>query len=109
MSCCCAKATSRVLRYFNSNLSVPRVSESETRVAKAPSLRKELLPVLGILLVFVAVWLPRLHGPINFCWDASTYYVLGTALAQGEGYRLLNEPGEIHAIQYPPLLPMVVA
>ena len=50
-----------------------------------------------------------MRGPINFRWDASTYYVLGTALAEGRGYRLLNEPGEIHAIQYPPLLPMVVA
>ena len=62
-----------------------------------------------ILLVWLAVWSPRLRGPINFRWDASTYYVLGTALAEGRGYRLLNEPGEIHAIQYPPLLPMVVA
>ena len=62
-----------------------------------------------ILLVWLAVWSPRLRGPINFRWDASTYYVLGTALAEGRGYRLLNEPGEIHAIQYPPLLPMIVA
>jgi hypothetical protein len=35
--------------------------------------------------------------------------VLGTALAEGQGYRLLNEPGEIQAVQYPPLLPMIVA
>ena len=35
--------------------------------------------------------------------------MLGTALAEGKGYRLLNEPGEIHAVQYPPLLPMIVA
>src|SRR5207248_3059053 len=34
---------------------------------------------------------------------------LGTALAEGKGYRLLNEPGEIHAVQYPPLLPAIVA
>ena len=50
-----------------------------------------------------------LRGPINFRWDASAYYVLGTALAEGHGYRLLNEPGEIDAVQYPPLLPMIVA
>jgi hypothetical protein len=37
------------------------------------------------------------------------YYVLGTALAQGKGYRLLNEPGEVQAIQYPPLMPLIVA
>ena len=30
-------------------------------------------------------------------------------LAEGKGYRLLNEPGEIEATQYPPLLPLVIA
>ena len=62
-----------------------------------------------LLLVWVALWVPRLTGPINFRWDASAYYILGTALAEGKGYRLLNEPGEIEAVQYPPLLPMIVA
>jgi hypothetical protein len=61
------------------------------------------------LLVWLALWSPRLTGPINLRWDASTYYMLGTALAQGSGYRLLNEPGEIEAVQYPPLLPLMVA
>lgn len=61
------------------------------------------------MLVCLAIWAPRFTGPINFRWDASTYYILGTALAEGRGYRLLNEPGEIHAVQYPPLLPIIVA
>ena len=61
------------------------------------------------LLLWVSVWVPRLHGPIDLRWDASTYYVLGTSLAQGQGYRMLNEPGEIEAVQYPPLLPVIVA
>ena len=66
--------------------------------------------ILLILLGTVAVcWLPRLRGPIDLRWDGSVYYILGTALAQGKGYRLLNEPGEIQAIQYPPLLPLIVA
>ena len=30
-------------------------------------------------------------------------------MAQGQGYRLLNEPGGIRAVQYPPLLPLIVA
>ena len=30
-------------------------------------------------------------------------------LAEGRGYKLLNEPGEIDEVQYPPLLPAVVA
>ena len=63
----------------------------------------------GVLLLWVAVWASRLHGPIDLRWDASTYFVLGTALAEGKGYRLLNEPGEIEAVQYPPLLPVLVA
>jgi hypothetical protein len=62
-----------------------------------------------LLVIWLAVSLPRLKGPIDLRWDASTYYVLGTALAEGKGYRLLNEPGEIKAVQYPPLLPLLVA
>lgn len=57
----------------------------------------------------IALWMPRLQGPIDLRYDAGVYYTLGTALAEGRGYRLLNEPGEIEAIQYPPLLPLIVA
>jgi hypothetical protein len=67
------------------------------------------LAFLALLALIVAVWLPRLRGPIDLRWDGGVYYVLGTALAQGQGYRLLNEPGEIEAVQYPPLLPAIVA
>lgn len=69
----------------------------------------DLICVGALLLLWVAVWIPRLNGPIDLRWDASTYYVLGTALAEGKGYRLLNEPGNIEAVQYPPLLPLIVA
>jgi len=71
--------------------------------------RHDLICLTVLLLVWLAVWIPRLTGPINLRWDASTYYMLGTALAEGKGYRLLNEPGEIEAVQYPPLLPMIIA
>ena len=70
---------------------------------------RDVVSIAAVLLLWVALWTSRLHGPIDFRWDASTYYVLGTALAEGKGYRLLNEPGEIEAVQYPPLLPMLVA
>jgi len=63
--------------------------------------------MLGLLVV--ALWVPRFQGPIDLRWDGGVYYVLGTSLAEGKGYRLLNEPGEIEAIQYPPLLPLIVA
>jgi hypothetical protein len=65
---------------------------------------------LAVLLVLAIIsWLPRLRGPIDLRWDAGVYYTLGTSLAEGKGYRLLNEPGEIKATQYPPLLPFFVA
>jgi hypothetical protein len=59
--------------------------------------------------IALAVWVPRLRGPIDLRYDAGVYYILGTSLADGKGYRLLNEPGEPNALQYPPLLPAVVA
>jgi hypothetical protein len=62
-----------------------------------------------LVLVAVALWLPRLRGPLDLRYDAGVYYILGTSLAEGRGYRLLNEPGAIEAIQYPPLLPTVAA
>ena len=64
---------------------------------------------LALLALTLVLWVPRLEGPIDLRWDAGVYYVLGTSLAQGKGYRLLSEPGEIEAVQYPPLLPVVVA
>ena len=67
------------------------------------------LPIGALLVLSLAIWLPRLRGPIDLRWDGGTYYVLGTSLAEGRGYRLLNEPGEIEAVQYPPLLPAIVA
>src|SRR5919112_5874378 len=57
----------------------------------------------------LALWLPRLRGPLDLRYDAGVYYVLGTSLAEGRGYRLLSEPGDIQEVQYPPLLPALVA
>jgi hypothetical protein len=62
-----------------------------------------------LVLVAVGVWLPRLRGPLDLRYDAGVYYILGTSIAEGHGYRLLNEPGAIEAIQYPPLLPLFAA
>lgn len=46
---------------------------------------------------------------IDLRWDGGVYYTLGESLAQGKGYRILYEPGEILAVQYPPGLPVLVA
>jgi hypothetical protein len=76
-------------------------------------LRRELIKertlyaILGLLVL--ALWLPRFQGPIDLRWDGGVYYVLGMSLAEGKGYRLLNEPGEIQANQYPPLFPLIIA
>src|SRR3954463_2747490 len=63
----------------------------------------------ALLVAVVALWSFRLGGPIDLRWDAGVYYILGTSLYEGKGYRLLNEPGDIRAVQYPPLLPAIVA
>lgn len=69
----------------------------------------EALCVFSLCVLSLLLWLPRFSGPIDLRYDAGVYYVLGSSLAEGKGYRLLNEPGEIEAIQYPPLLPLLVA
>jgi hypothetical protein len=65
--------------------------------------------VTALLILASLTWLPRLTGPLDLRWDGGAYYVLGTSLAQGQGYRLLNEPGAIEAVQYPPLFPAFIA
>jgi hypothetical protein len=65
-----------------------------------------LILLLGLA---TTLWVPRLRGPLDLRYDAGVYYILGTSLAEGHGYRLLSEPGQIQAVQYPPLLPVLVA
>ena len=62
-----------------------------------------------IIIIAVSLWLPRLSGPIDLRYDASVYYLLGTSLAAGKGYRIESEPGSPQALQYPPLLPAIIA
>jgi hypothetical protein len=79
-------------------LSVPRAGH-----------RRDLACILLLLALNTALWGPAPLRPIELRWDTGVYYVLGKSLAEGKGYRLLNKPGEIRAVQYPPLLPLVVA
>jgi len=83
-----------------------RIYGDPTRIGRVVT---RFWPEVVLVAVAVLLWVPRLSGPLSLKWDASTYYVLGTALAEGKGYRLLNEPGEIEAVQYPPLLPLIVS
>ena len=50
-------------------------------------------PETVVLVIALLLWVPRLLGPIDLRWDGSVYYLLGTSLAQGYGYRILSEPG----------------
>jgi hypothetical protein len=62
-----------------------------------------------VALLALGLWLPRLWGPIDLRWDGAAYFTLGASLVSGQGYRLLNEPGDIVADQYPPLFPCWIA
>ena len=70
---------------------------------------KDDRPLAALLILAVVLWIPVMRGPIDLRWDAGVYYILGTSIAQGQGYRLLSEPGDPQAVQYPPLLPLLVA
>lgn len=88
-------------------------SENEAPAAN-PSKHRRAFKAEGLIfvtlaLLIVALWIPRLRGPIDLRFDGGVYYVLGTSLAEGKGYRLLNEPGEILGNQYPPLFPLIIA
>ena len=76
---------------------------------KARTFMIDALFLLALTTVIVGLWIPRWAGPLDLRWDGAVYYVLGTSIAEGKGYRLLHEPGEIEAIQYPPLLPLLAA
>ncbi len=80
-----------------------------TEAVTPPWGRADWRCLAALLAVAVGLWLPRLRGPLDLRYDAGVYYILGTSLAEGRGYRLLNEPGAIQAIQYPPLVPAVGA
>jgi hypothetical protein len=88
------------------------VSRSRIVPGGSGRIRKALTrywPETVVIALAVLLWVPRLTGPIDLRWDAGVYYVLGTSLATGQGYRILSEPGSPEALQYPPLLPSVVA
>lgn len=70
---------------------------------------REVAIFLVVGIVAVATWIPRIGGPISLHWDAGAYYVLGTSLAHGQGYRLLSEPGNLQTTLHPPVLPAFAA
>lgn len=77
--------------------------------ARARSRLTALWPAAVIGLLALALWFPRLRGPIDLRYDSGVYFLLGVSLAEGHGYRIASEPGNPAAVQYPPLLPVIVA
>src|SRR5881275_2079731 len=89
--------------------SVHSVEKSSHRWTQIYTLITRYRAEAVVVAVAILLWAPRLSGPIDLRWDAGVYYVLGTSLATGLGYRILSEPGAPEALQYPPLLPAIVA
>ncbi len=90
--------------------SVPSAQATPAAVATSPVSRlRQFAAPAAVLLLAILLWAPRWSGPLDLRFDAGVYYLLGTSLSEGMGYRLLNEPGAISGIQYPPFLPLLVA
>jgi hypothetical protein len=90
--------------------SAAHTSERSAAAARGGRLRRGgMLGYAVVVGVVLLLWVPRVGGPIDLRWDAGVYYLLGTSINEGKGYRILSEPGEIADVQYPPLLPAIVA
>jgi hypothetical protein len=71
--------------------------------------RSDAAAIVLLVAALGLTWIPRLRGPIDLRWDGATYYILGTSLAAGQGYSFVNEPGNLSAVVWPPMLPALVA
>jgi hypothetical protein len=58
---------------------------------------------LGIALLTVTPW------PVGVFQDDAIYVVLAKALANGDGFRMINLPGAPHATHFPPGYPLLLA
>jgi hypothetical protein len=84
----------------------PKVTQAKLALAAR---WKDAALIIALCASILASWSHRISSPVDLRFDGGVYYILGTSLAEGNGYRLLNEPEEIEAVQYPPLLPLIVA
>jgi hypothetical protein len=87
----------------------PSGTDRSAPVPIRPSWRRDAFATVLVVTLSVLLWVPRWRGPIDMRWDGAVYFILGTSLAEGKGYKLLNEPGDIDEVHYPPLLPAIVA
>ena len=80
----------------------------QARIAAAFRCRRFLFCLL-VGIAALASWVPRGGGPIDLRWDGGAYYILGTSLAEGDGYRIRSEPGGLPSSLHPPLVPAFVS
>ena len=69
----------------------------------------DALCAIALCVLTLVSWIPRWNGPLDVRWDGGTYFILGTSLAEGKGYRILNEPWRDPCEPYSSLLPAIVA
>lgn len=71
----------------------------------AKSVFPDFLAALLLVLLYLSVFDPK----IDINGDNAAYYSLGKALAQGEGYRQISEPGAPHDNHFPPGYPFLLS
>jgi hypothetical protein len=68
-----------------------------------------LVPVVLTALVLIVAVLTVTPWPVGAYQDDAIYTVLAKALAEGDGYRMINLPGSPHATHYPPGYPFFLS
>lgn len=81
---------------------------------ECPKASPRLLPLVGLivacLLVLAPPYIKSIFVPaVGLFHDDGIYVLTSRALAEGEGYRLVDLPSEPAQTKYPPLFPLVLA
>jgi hypothetical protein len=70
---------------------------------------ERFIPLLLIVAVLVAAIASITPWPVGAYEDDAIYTLLAKALANGDGYRMINLPGAPHATHYPPGYPFLLS
>jgi hypothetical protein len=95
----------------------PGLSSTDDRAAPKRAVRQDsarirlegLLLVGLVTFVCLVAFLTVTPWPVGAFQDDAIYTLLAKALATGEGYRMINLPGEPHATHYPPGYPFFLS
>lgn len=79
---------------------------SANRLLEGPN-ERVILVALAALVTLVCVW-SIAPWPVGVFEDDGIYTVLARSLAEGNGFRLMNLPGEPHNTHYPPGYPLLL-